>query len=246
MVAKKKARARPPVIESFGLEPGAILVRHFEVVDKLGGGWEGEVYRVRELGTGIDRAAKLFFPQRNVHNRTSRFYAKKLHKLRHCPVLIQYYAQDEFMLHGQPITVMLSEYVEGEPLAAFLARQPQRRLPPFQALHLLHTLADGMAKIHQAREYHGDLHSENVLVRRRALGFDVKLLDLFHLGPSSSANIAEDVIDLVKIFYEATGGAKHYAKQPPEVKAICMGLKRSLILRKYRTAAQLRDYIENL
>lgn len=246
MAQAKRRKPRVPVVESFDLEPGDILVRHFEVIGKLGGGWEGEVYRVREIGTGIDRAAKLFFPHRNVRNQTARFYAKKLHKLRHCPILIQYYSQDEFMLRGHPITVMISEYVEGEPLARFLKNQPGQRLSPFQALHLLHTLAEGVAPIHQSREYHGDLHSENVLVRRRALGFELKLLDLFHLGPSSAANIAEDVIDLVRLFYEATGGRKHYARQPPEVKEIVCGLKRSLILKKFRTAGQLRDYLRNM
>lgn len=245
-MAAKKRKTKVPVVDSFDLQPGDTLVRHFEVMDKLGGGWEGEVYRVREMGTGIDRAAKLFFPHRNVQNRTSRFYAKKLHKLRHCPILIQYYSQDEFMLRGHPITVMISEYVEGVPLARFLESQQGKRLTPFQALHLLHELADGVARIHQSREYHGDLHSENVLVRRRALGFELKILDLFHLGPSSAANISEDVLDLVRLFHEATGGKKHYAKQPPEVKEIVCGLKRSLILKKFRTAGQLRYYLRNM
>ena len=40
------------------------------------------------------------------------------------------------------------------------------------------------------------------------------------------------MFDLIRIFYDAIGGAKHYRKQPPEVKAICCGLKRSLILRE--------------
>lgn len=79
-----------PLIEEFNLEPGRTLAGKYEVVSKLGEGWEGEVYLVEELGTGIARAAKLFFPQRNPNDRTARFYARKLHKLRQCPILIQY------------------------------------------------------------------------------------------------------------------------------------------------------------
>ena len=56
----------------------------------------------------------------------------------------------------------------------------------------------------------------------------------------------EDVIDLVKILYEAVGGQKYYKHQPAEIKAICRGLKRSLILANFRTAGQLREYLETL
>jgi len=48
------------------------------------------------------------------------------------------------------------------------------------------------------------------------------------------------------VFYEALGGQKHYARQPEEVKAIICGLKSSLILKKFKTAGQLRDYIEHM
>jgi hypothetical protein len=42
------------------------------------------------------------------------------------------------------------------------------------------------------------------------------------------------------------GGAARYSKQPPEIKGICCGLKHGLILKKFRTAGQLREYLENL
>ena len=53
-------------------------------------------------------------------------------------------------------------------------------------------------------------------------------------------------MDMIHIFYEMLGGAKHYSKQPAGVKAICNGLKRSLILKKFRSASQLRRYIETM
>jgi hypothetical protein len=59
-------------------------------------------------------------------------------------------------------------------------------------------------------------------------------------------NIRDDVINLVKILHEAVGGAPRYRKQPAEIKAICCGLKHGLILKKFRTAGQLREYLENL
>ena len=233
-------------VESFDLEPGDLLLQKYEVASHLGRGWEGEVYLVHEIGTGIERAAKFFFPHRNPRNQTLTYYAKKLHRLRHCPILIQYHTQETIDYEGIPVTFVVSEYVEGEPLSEFLARQPGKRLDPFQAFHLLHALAAGIESIHNLREYHGDLHSDNIIVRRAGLGFDVKLLDLYRWRVPKRVNIQDDVCDLIKVFYEAVGGRARYARQPPEVKAICCGLRRSLILKKFNTAGQLRQRLETM
>ncbi len=233
-------------IRSFALEEGTRLAGKYDVVALLGRGWEGEVYLVRERGTGIERSAKLFFPQRNPQNRVLRFYAKKLHKLRSCPILIQYHTQETIQFDGRAITFLVSDYVEGELLPAFLRRQPGGRLDAFQALHLLHGLARGIESIHNQREYHGDLHAGNVIIRRRGLGFAIKLVDMYHWGPPRAANIQEDVCDLIRLFYDSVGGKARYANQPPEVKAVCCGLKRSLIQAKFRSAGELRQYLETM
>lgn len=243
MKHKPKSQTR---IESFNFFPGRLLLNKYEVVSRLGAGWEGEVFKVRERATGIERAAKFFFPQRNVKDKASSFYAKKLHKLRHCPILIQYHTQESIKYRGVTVTFLVSDFVEGELLSDFLKRQPGRRLNAFEGIHLLHSLAAGMECVHQIGDYHGDLHSDNIIVNRYGIGFDVKLLDVFHWGAPKAANIHHDVCELVRIFYDALGGSKHYARQPQVVKNICCGLKRTLILRKFRSAGQLREYLETM
>lgn len=233
-------------LDTFDLYPGRKLAGRYEVIHRLGAGWEGEVYLVRELATGIERAAKFFFPQRNPREKAAKFYAKKLHKLRYCPIVIQYFAQDSITHQGERVTFLVSEFVEGELLSEFLQRQPGKRLSPFQAVHLLHALAQGMECIHQIGEYHGDLHTDNIIIQRFGLGFDLKLLDIYQWKAPRGENIREDVINMIHIFYEALGGQKHYAKQPAAVKSICCGLKRSLILKKFNRAGKLRVYLENL
>jgi serine/threonine protein kinase len=233
-------------IDQFNLAPGRLLARKYEVQRLLGAGWEGEVYLIREVATGIERTAKLFFPQRNPRDRTVKFQAKKLHKLRHCPIVIQYNAQEHITFRGHPVTVLISEYVEGELVSQFIERQPGKRLTPFQALHLLHALASGMECVHSIKEYHGDLHTDNIILQRYGLRFDLKLVDLFHAGAPKRENIYDDTVDMIHVFYEALGGRKHYARQPQAVKDICRGLKRSLILKKFKSAAELRQYIENM
>jgi tRNA A-37 threonylcarbamoyl transferase component Bud32 len=233
-------------VRSFGLESGRRLLDKYLVMDRLGAGWEGEVYRVRELATGIERTAKFFFPRRNPRDKAAIFYARKLHKLRQCPIVIQYYTQERVVLDEVAVTFLVSEFVEGELLSAFIRRQKGGRLMPFAALHLLHALARGIECIHQMGDYHGDLHSDNVIVSRYGLGFELRLLDLFHWGRPRAENIHDDVINLIHIFHEALGGKAHYARLPPEIKAICCGLKRTLILKKFRSAGQLREYLETM
>ena len=62
-------------IESFDLPVGRRIAGKYTVEDRLGAGWEGEVYRVVEIGTGIHRAVKLFYPQRNENDEALRTYA---------------------------------------------------------------------------------------------------------------------------------------------------------------------------
>ncbi len=228
---------------AFKLQSGRKLAGKYVVGDLLGNGWEGEVYHVTETSTGIERAAKIFFAERNPNNRTIRSYARKLNRLRNCSILIQYHTQDAFYWRGQKIPFLVSEYVEGELLSDLVARAPGKRLSPFEALHLLHALVVGVAEIHAAGEYHGDLHSDNVIVTRYGLGFKVKLVDMFHWGSASRRHLQDDLIQLIQLFHESVGGRKHYAKQPAWVKSICCGLKRTLILKKFRSAPMLRDYL---
>ncbi len=232
-------------VDSFDLQPGRLIGGKYVVESFIGGGWEGEVYKVVERKTGIRRAAKLFFPQRNAGDRAVKFYARKLNRLRKCSIVIQYHHSEVMRYRKLPITCLISEFVEGELLTKFLARQRGKRLDPFQALHLLHALARGLEQLHRLREYHGDIHDENVLVERRGIDFEVKLVDFFHWGPTSAAALRDDVIQLIRILYDVVGGAKHYAKQPPEIKAVTCGLRRDLIAEKFPTARHLREHLES-
>ena len=40
------------------------------------------------------------------------------------------------------------------------------------------------------------------------------------------------------------GGPSAYAKQPPGIKSICLGMRRDLIVKRFPTATRLRQYLE--
>ncbi len=233
-------------IDSFNLQPGRTIAGKYVVAEQLGSGWEGEVYKIIESSTGIARAAKVFYPQRNVRGKTAKLYANKLHKLRNCPIIIQYHNQETITVRKTPIAVLISEYVEGEMLEDFIRRQRGKRLPPFQAVHLLYALTTGIEDIHRHGEFHGDLHGGNIIVHRVGLGFRLKLIDFYHRYATKRENIQQDIVDLVRVFYDVLGGQKHYRTQPNNIKAICCGLKRSLILKKFPTATRLRTHLESM
>ena len=232
--------------KKFSFPEGEIINGKYEVLEFLGSGWEGEVYLVNETQTSIERAVKFFYPQKNQYGRKSKYYAKKLHKLRNCSAVIQYATQDTIFIKDEEITFLVSEYMDGELLSEYLKRQHHRKLHYFEALHLLHALAKGIDEIHQKKEYHGDLHTDNIIVEKKGIGFKVKVLDLFHWGSTSAEHIRDDVVNLIHIFHEILGGKKDYAKLPKEIRAICCGLKRSLIFQKYKTAGKLKEYLESI
>lgn len=231
-------------ISSFRLPRGRLLAGKYVVDSLLGAGWEGEVYKVVERKTGAPRAAKLFFPHRNNGDRAVALYAHKLERLRPCPIILKYHHSEEVSIQGMWVTALISEFVEGELLETFISRQPGGRLHPFEALVLLYTLASGLECVHKMGEYHGDLHVGNVLVRRVGVRFNARIVDMYDWGKPSAANIQEDVYNLVQILFEMVGGAKRYAAQPPEIKAICRGRKRNLIRERFRTTRDLREHLE--
>ncbi len=163
-----------------------------------------------------------------------------------CPIVIHYHTDENIVLRKHAITVLVSEYVEGKLLTDFLTRQPGGRLQPFPALHLLHALVVGLECIHRSREFHGDLHSDNIIVERYGLTFDLKILDFFQWQALKRDGYQHDLCEIIRMFYDALGGARFYAKQPRVVKEIVLGLKRSLILKRYPTAAHLRQHLETV
>ena len=220
---------------------GKYVVQH-----PLGSGWEGEVYVVMERVTGIRRAAKFYYPHRDPLGKAAIAYARKLDALRHCPILMQYHHQETTYVKRRKVIVVVSELVEGKKLSEFLADQPNHRLTTFEALHVLYTLARGISPIHARGEYHGDIHDDNIMIRRHGISFDIKLLDFFDLGRPTRAKIHKDVLNLIQVFHATVGGRDSYSQQPKVVKDIIRGLKDSLILARFQSAGDIQRHLETV
>ena len=141
----------------------------YEITAKLGAGGMGEVYRAQDTGLGRDVAIKVLpaaFPQDP--ERLARFEreAKLLAQLNH-PNIAHIYGLEA---SGEPRALVM-ELVEGEDLAAVIARGP---LPPAEALPIARQIADALEAAHEQGIVHRDLKPANVIVRADG---QVKVLD---------------------------------------------------------------------
>lgn len=233
-------------VKRFDFPAGKVVAGKYEIERPLGSGWEGEVYAIVERTTGIRRAAKFYYPHRDPMGKAAITYARKLDALRHCPILMQYHHQEIVKYRRRKVIAVISELVEGEKLSEFLERQGKKRLSTFEALHVLHSLVKGIAPIHARGEYHGDIHDDNIIIRRQGIAFEVKLIDFFDLGRPTKSKIHKDVLNLIQVFYAIVGGRERYARQPKVVKDIIRGQRDSLILERFQSAGDILRHLETL
>ena len=237
-------RTRAARVSAFDLPAGRRIGPQYEVVRPLGGGREGEVYQIQDRDTGIYRAAKLFYPHRDPKNRAAVWYARKLDKLRHCPIVLQYHHRQLVRVAGHNILCLISEFCEGAPLGSWANMHPGRRLHPYVALHAFHTLVAGIELIHAAGEYHADIHSQNILIAPQGMRFDLRLVDFYNWGQPTRQKQQQDILDAIFLLYEILGGRRYYANLPQQIRWICCGLKHGLILRRFPTIRELRLHLE--
>ncbi|MFB3828813.1 MAG: protein kinase [Bryobacteraceae bacterium] len=142
---------------------------HYEIIEKLGEGGMGVVYKARD--THLDRfvALKLLSPDRVADpDRKRRFVqeAKAASALNHPNIVTIYDISEDA---GTDFIAM--EYVAGKTLAQLI---PRKGMPVSEALGIAVQMADALARAHAAGIIHRDLKPSNVMLDDHKL---VKVLD---------------------------------------------------------------------
>ncbi len=132
----------------------------YEVLDRLGSGGMGAVYRARDTRLGRTVALKVLRPGADPEllHRLDR-EARAASALNHPNIVHIYDVGVAAGQSGEHYVVM--EYVEGETLRRRLSRGP---LPIPELLDLGAQLAEGLANAHRAGVVHRDLKPENLVV----------------------------------------------------------------------------------
>ncbi len=148
---------RTPVKE---LARGTLFARRFEVIEELGKGGMGKVYRVFDKKVDEEVALKLIKPEiaaeREVIDRF-RSELKMSRKISHRNVSRMYDLGDE---EGTYYITM--EYVQGEDLRSFIHRS--KRLSTGTALSIARQVGEGLEEAHRLGVVHRDLKPSNIMI----------------------------------------------------------------------------------
>jgi len=156
-------------------------ITHYEVVDKLGEGGMGVVYKGRDINLGRPVALKVLIPATNdTPDRQARFIqeARAASSLNH-PNIITIY---EIVTAGDRDCIVM-ELVRGQTLGDMIE---QGRLPTVDCLKIAMQIADALAAAHSIGIVHRDMKPANVMVTPEGLA---KVLDfgLAKLGQGDAA-----------------------------------------------------------
>jgi hypothetical protein len=157
------------------MEPGTTIAGRYELLDKLGAGAFGAVYRARQLGIDRSVAIKLLMPDAEAVDSTAvqRFQreAKLSSSLEHPnTITIHDYGQWDNVLY------LVMEYVRGESLRELCRREV--RLDPNRALAITRQILLSLQEAHSRGIIHRDMKPANIMLFDRVGEKDVvKVLD---------------------------------------------------------------------
>ncbi len=161
-------------------EPGTLLDGRYRVVERLGRGGMGEVYRADDLKLGQPVALK-FLPadvDRDPAKLTQLHTEVRMARQVSHPNVCRVYDIDE--VDGS--TFLSMEYVDGEDLASLLRRIG--RFPEDRALEIARQICAGLAAAHERNVVHRDLKPANVMLDGTG---KVRLTDFGLAGASGEA-----------------------------------------------------------
>ena len=147
-------------VRSFELQPGT-RIGNYRVVENIGRGWEGEVYKVEEVPTEAIRALKLFRTDELESVRHLVHFAWYYEQVRctgHFPVYYHY--GQWFLDDDNGCWFLVFEFIEGNPLKTVVAgcSEAEKEARFFQ-------LAFAVADVHEQEYAVGDFSTlENVFV----------------------------------------------------------------------------------
>jgi eukaryotic-like serine/threonine-protein kinase len=158
---------------------GTVISSKYELTKFLGEGGLGRVFLAEQKPMGRQVALKLLHPELSCDaSLAARFEREALAASRVShpnSVVIHDFGSDVVGSRRQLYLVM--EFLKGETLHERIQGHPDRRLPAWEAVHILVQVLRPLAAFHKAGVVHRDLKPDNIMLCQSDLGEQVKLLD---------------------------------------------------------------------
>lgn len=151
-----------PAAPGAGKDAGRALGSRYLLVERIGQGASGEVWRARDRQDDRDVAAKLLWPQHAADPEIlTRFINERsvLLALDH-PHVVRVH---DFVVEGQDLAIVM-DLIEGPSLADVLAERAT--LPPEVAVALVATVLDALDSAHRTGVVHRDVKPDNIMLAR--------------------------------------------------------------------------------
>ena len=219
-------------VRSFGLRRGT-WIDGYEIRERLGRGWEGEVYRAREKYSRGQRVLKLFDPALYRSTWMHR-YGAKLERLSSVQGVVRFYHGGYWPPRDSHYLVL--QFVEGVPLGRLASA---RAMPLFRALRIVRHLLIVVRDCHTAGCRVGDIHAGNVILAAGDLPFVIDM----HLGGALNRSTAlRDVRAIARLFYHLNRDRGPYSTDLKKV----LPRRADALTARYRGATDMLDALTDL
>jgi len=155
-------------VESF--TRGTLFADRYEIIEELGKGGMGAVYRVEDTKAKEEIALKLIKPEIAAEKKTIERFRNELttaRKIRHKNICGMYDLNEEKGTH-----YITMEYVPGEDLKSFLRRSGHLTIS--KAISTAKQVCDGLSEAHELGIVHRDLKPSNIMIDKSG---NVRIMD---------------------------------------------------------------------
>ena len=149
------------------LSRGSIFAGRYEIIEEIGQGGMGKIYRVEDTKIKEEMALKLIRPEIAADQRTIERFSNELkfaRKIAHRNVCRMYDLGEDKGTH-----YITMEYVPGENLKHMI--RMMGKLSPTQAVSIARQVCEGLAEAHRLGVIHRDLKPSNIMIDRKGTAY---------------------------------------------------------------------------
>ena len=155
---------------AWDLKTGSVFGERYQIIEPLGRGGMGRVYRALDIKTHEEVAIKLIRPDIAEDRRVLERFVNEIklaHRISHRNIGKMYHLGEDQGLH-----YITMEYVPGEDLKSFIRRS--RRLDIATTIAIAKQVCSGLSEAHDAGIIHRDLKPGNIMIDKEG---NAKILD---------------------------------------------------------------------